>query len=375
MLSGRSAHSSPNTDMLDTLKARWLHGTIHRLAGTGEAGYQGDGGPASVAQLNGPGGLAIGPDNSVYIAEIKSNVIRKVDLQTKRITTVAGCGRRGFSGDGGPAVGAELNGPEGVCVDRFGHIYIADSGNQRIRKVDAATGTITTLAGTGEAGRNVAQGPARTAKLNHPSGVAVDSQGNVYFNDYGNDLIQRIDTQGNLTVYAGTGRPGYSGDGTSARDACISDVYGVAMSETDDLYFIDSLNFAVRKVEQSTGLISTVIGKGRPGPAAEFASLQTAMLGGEAHAKGTIGSKVAHGLDIDSQGNVYVAETGVHRIRMLHKPSGLFFTLAGTGQSGLPVDGTPALSANLDVHGVRVDAEGHLYYLDFLHHVVNVIEF
>lgn len=370
-----SAAGHPEAPTGEALPEDWQAGTIARLAGTGEAGYAGDGGAARSARLNGPAGLAVDEQGNVFIAELRNHAIRRVDAVTGLISTVAGSGERGFAGDGGPATAARLNAPEGVAVDRAGNLYIADSGNQRVRRVDARTGVISTIAGTGETGRELAAGPALATRLNHPSGVAVDSVGNVYFNDYANDVIRRIDTGGRLTVWAGTGRAGFAGDGGPAVRAEINDVYGLCLDRTGALYFVDSLNFRVRRVDARDGLISTVVGDGQPGPVVEFASVAAVRLGGKAHVKGTIGSAVAHGVDVDAAGNVFVADTGAHRIRMLHHASQRFFTVAGSGEGGAAVEGARALASPLETHGVRVGVDGSVYSVDFVHHVVHVVRF
>lgn len=354
---------------------RYLAGTISRFAGTSEAGFDGDGGPARSARLNGPAGLAIDHAGNVFIADLRNHAIRRVEVRTGVMTTVAGCGERGFAGDGGPATEGRLSAPEGVAVDADGNIYIADSGNQRIRKVHARTGTITTIAGTGLPGFDPAVQPAIRARLHHPSGVVADRAGSVYFNDYANDVIRRVDPAGIISTIAGTGKPGFSGDDGPAARAEINDVYGIALDRAGSLFFVDSLNFRVRRIDAATGIISTVLGDGPPGPVVEFAPVVEARLGGRAHAKGTIGSAVAHGVDVDSEGNVFVAETGLHRIRMLHRASGRFFTIAGCGTSGVAVEGQPAREAAIETHGVRVGPDGTLYSVDFQHHFVYAIRF
>lgn len=358
---------------IDLLRCSQENRRIHRLAGTGFPGYSGDGGPAHQACLNGPAGLGIDRQGHLYIADLLNHAIRKVDSSTKIITTVTGNGQRGYSGDGGAATAATLNSPEGVCVDRDGNIYIADSGNQCIRCVDAATGVIRTVAGTGEAGFNEYDGDALTIQLNHPSGVVADRSGGVFFNDYGNDLIRYLSKNGHLETCVGTGVSGYAGDGMDARRACINDVYGIGIDGEDNLYFVDSLNFAIRKVDHQSGIIETVIGKGIPGELKEFVNVEAAYLCGQAHPKGTIGSQVAHGVDVDAKGNIYIAESGIHLLRMVDAETKLYFTIAGNGESGVPEENGAAIQSVIDLHGVRVDAEGRIYIVDFTHHIMSMI--
>ncbi len=224
---------------MNSKDSKWFKAKIYKYAGTGIAGYSGDGGKSDVAKLNGPAGLAIDNDDNVFVAEIHNNIIRKIDAKTGIITTVVGCALNGFDGDGGLAICAKLNGPEGVYVDKDGNIYIADTYNQRIRMVDAQTGIISTIAGTGEAGYNGDNIKARKAKLNHPAGIVVDAKGNVYFNDYKNDRIRKIDQDGMISTYAGTGIYGYSGDGGPAYNGQINDVYGLGIDRNDSIYIMD----------------------------------------------------------------------------------------------------------------------------------------
>ena len=351
------------------------NGRIFRFAGTGEPGYCGDGGPACSAKLNGPAGLAIDKENNIYVADLINCAVRKIDGRKGTILTIAGSGQKGYAGDGGPAASAKLNRPEGIFVDNKQNLYIADSGNHCIRKVDGMTGIINTIAGIGRKGYGGDGGKAKKAILNHPAGVAGDSQGNIYFNDYRNDRIRKIDNQGGISTFAGTGVPGYSGDGDQANQATINDVYGLAIDKEDNLYLIDSLNFAVRKIEAATGIISTLIGKGRPGPVVEFSSVSDSFIGGKPHPKGAIGSEVPHAIEIDSHGNLFIGETGTHRIRMANKNRQCLLTIAGSGNPGWTGDNGPARQANLEVHGLRIDSRGRLFFVDFIHHVIRVIEF
>jgi len=353
----------------------WLNGTISRIAGTGEPGYSGDGGPACQAKLNGPAGLSIDSQDNLYVADLINCRIRKIDNKTGTMVTVAGSGQRGYEGDGGLATQAKLNRPEGVFVDDKSNIFVADSGNHCIRKIDGKTGIIKTIAGIGREGFGGDGGKAEKAILNHPAGVVADSRGHIYFNDYRNDRIRRIDTQGIILTYAGTGVPGYSGDGGPADTAAINDVYGLAIDKGNNLYFIDSLNFAVRKIDAGTGIISAVVGKGRPGRVIEFSPVLESFLGGHPHPKGTIGSEVPHALEIDPQGNVFIGETGIHRIRMVHKTKQYLLTVAGSGKPGWTGDDGPARQADLEVHGLRMDSKGRLFFVDFIHHVIRVISF
>ena len=200
----------------DNLRIRKVDstGTISTVAGTGARGSSGDGGPATAAQLRSPSKVALDGAGNLYIADTNNQRIRKVD-STGTISTVAGTGAAGFSGDGGPATTAQLSFPWDMAVDGAGNLYIADTNNQRIRKVDS-TGTISTVAGTGAAGFSGDGGPATAAQLHGPSKVALDGAGNLYIADWLNNRIRKVDSTGTISTVAGTGEWGFSGDGGPA---------------------------------------------------------------------------------------------------------------------------------------------------------------
>ena len=237
-------------------------GTITTVAGTGNAGFSGDGGPATNAQFYYPRGVAVDGAGSLYIADFWNHRIRRVD-GAGTITTVAGTGSRGFSGDGGPAADAQLNLPSGVAVDGAGSLYIADFWNHRIRRVDAA-GTITTVAGTGNAGFSGDGGPAANAQLRYPETVAVDGAGSLYIAYRWNHRIRKVDAAGTITTVAGTGSRGFSGDGGPAADAQLNLPSGVAVDRAGSLYIADHWNSRIRKVD-AAGTITTVAGSGSYG--------------------------------------------------------------------------------------------------------------
>ncbi|MEU6811672.1 RICIN domain-containing protein [Streptomyces sp. NPDC046831] len=221
-------------------------GKISTVAGTGAAGFRGDGGPATAAQLNLPLGVAVDSTGALHIAEYYNHRVRKV-APDGVISTVAGTGAAGFRGDGGPAVSAQLNGLHGVVVDGAGNLYIADLGNHRIRKV-TADGNISTVAGTGVAGFSGDDGPAVSAKLNNPVGVAVDSAGTLYVCDYGNHRVRKVAADGVISTVAGTGAAGYGGEGGPAAAAQMNGPRKVAVDCVDTLYITDHLNNRIRKV-------------------------------------------------------------------------------------------------------------------------------
>ena len=217
-------------------------GTITTVAGTGEGGFSGDGGPAVEAALFVAAGVAVDGSGNLFIADSWNRRIRRVD-PAGTITTVAGTGERSFSGDGGPAVEAGLSFPVGVAVDGSGNLFIADYGNHRIRRVDPA-GTITTIAGTGEEGFSGDGGPAVEAALSFPAGVAVDGSGNLFISDSRNHRIRRVDPAGTITTVAGTGERSFSGDGGPAVEAGLSFPVGVAVDGSGNLFIADRVQAA-----------------------------------------------------------------------------------------------------------------------------------
>ena len=234
-------------------------GVVSTFAGNGTPGFGGDGGVALNAELNGPQAIAIDSAGNIYIADSKNNRVRRVDVNGF-ITTVAGSGTAGFSGDGGAATTAELNGPQGIALDSAGDIFIADSQNNRVRRVDVH-GLISTVAGNGAAGFSGDTGAATSAELNVPVGVAVDVVGNLFIADALNNRVRKVSTAGAITTLAGSGIAGYSGDGAAATLAKIDYPSGVAVDSGGGVYFADLENFRVRKIDTS-GLISTVAGTG-----------------------------------------------------------------------------------------------------------------
>ena len=327
-------------------------GNISTVAGNGTAGYSGDDGLATAANLSVPEAVAVDSAGNIYIADTFNCVIRRVAASTGYISTVAGNGTRGYSGDGGPATIAELYMPTGVAVDVAGNIYFAD--NQRIRKVTASTGIITTVAGSGVQGYSGDGGPATSAELNWPWAVAVDAVGNIYFTDTDNQRIRKVAVStGIITTVAGTGTPGYSGDGEPATSAELNSPFGIAVDAAGNIYFADYFNNRVRKVTVSTGDISTVAGNGTQGFSGDGATATSAEI--------YYPTSVA----LDTVGNIYIADDVNDRIRKVTASTGIIQTVAGTGSTGYSGDGGPATGGELFwPYGVAVDTSGNIYIAD-----------
>jgi sugar lactone lactonase YvrE len=335
-----------------------VSGTITTVAGNGTPGFSGDGGPATNAGLPEPYGVAVDAAGNLYIVDINNHRVRKVSV-SGTITTVAGNGTPGFSGDGGPATNARLAYPTGVAVDAAGNLYIADRLNSRVRKV-STSGTITTVAGDGSAGFSGDGGPATNAQLAGPYGVAVDAAGNLYIADFQNSRVRKVSTSGTITTVAGDGSFGFSGDGGPATNAQLAGPNGVAVDAAGNLYIADINNHRVRKVSTS-GTITTVAGNGTPGFSGDGGPATNARL------------RPPTGVAVDAAGNLYIADIFNQRVRKV-STSGTITTVAGTGIYGFSGDGGPATNARLAYpSGVAVDAAGNLYIADQNNHRVRKV--
>lgn len=322
---------------------------IRTVAGTGGAGSDGDGGLAIAAEVNGPRGIVFDSDGNLYISDTDGNRVRKVDHATGEIMTVAGNGTRGYSGDSGPAISAQLSEPMGLAF-RAGELYIADSANSRVRKVDAM-GKITTVAGTMSYGFSGDLGPATSAELQGPSGLAFDSNGNLYIADSANNRIRRVDTSGYISTVAGTGTAGYSGDGGLAASAELSHPLDVAFDGNGNLYISDMLNSSIRMID-TFGKIGTVAGLGSQG---------YPMDGAQADAYG-LGSPC--GLAFDLEGNLYVSDCLYARVYRIDT-SGILTFVAGNSSSFFGGDGGLATVAGINFpNDVAIDGNGTLYIAD-----------
>ncbi len=338
-------------------------GTIVTAAGDGIEGYTGDNGPATAAELNSPGGVAVDSAGDLFIADQDNNVVREVVKATGQIITIAGDGIAGYSGDGGPATSAELNDPRDIAVDSAGDVFIADLGNNVIREVVAATGEIITVAGDGIAGYSGDGGPATTAELNAPRGITVDSAGNLFFADTNNNRIREVvKATGEIITIAGDGTAGYSGDGGPATAAEISYPNTVVVDPAGDVFFSDENNFRIREVVKATGKILTIAGNGTAGYSGDGGPATSAELNG------------AVGIALDSLGDVLIAEVYNNRVREVVKATGDIITVAGDGTAGYSGDGGPATAASLNgPYRVTVDSAGDLFVADAYNDVIREV--
>ena len=318
-------------------------GNINAFAGNGTCCMSGDGGPATSGYLAGPLGLAVDSQNNLYIADSNNQRIRKVS--GGNISTVAGSGNFGFAGDGGAALSASLRTPAGIAFDPSGNLLIADQYNGRIRSVNG--GNISTVAGGGSIGDG---GPAPFASLGLPGAVAKDSSGNVYFADGTNNRIREISASGVVSTVAGTGVQGYSGDDAAATSAMLSNPTSLTLDSSGNLYIYDAGNFRIRKVDTG-GNITTVAGNG------------TCCYSGDTGTATSAQINYGYGIAVDGSGNVYIADTNNQRIRKVS--GGNITTVAGTGTYGYSGDNAAATSANLaSPQGVAVDGSGNIFIAD-----------
>jgi len=327
-------------------------GGIATYAGTGTQGYTGDGGAATAAQIRRPQGVAVASNGDVYFTDTANHAIRKVSAATGIISTVAGIGAPGSTGDGGAATAARLSAPEDVFVTSVGNLYIADTGNHKIRKVTASTGIITTVAGNGTPGSLGDGGAATAARLNSPRGIAVASNGDFYIGDRSNNKVRKVTAStGRISTYAGTGTAGYSGDGGAATSAMLNLLQGLHLAGNGDLYIADAANNRIRKVTASTGIITTIAGTG------------TAGFSGDGGAATSARISAPEAVEMDSAGNLYIADTGNHRIRWV-AAGGTISTVAGNGTAGFSGDGGSPTAAMFDTpRGIGIDSSSGAYYI------------
>ncbi len=334
--------------------------TITTVAGNGTPGFTGDGAAATAAQLNAPTGVAVDGAGNLFIADADNNRIRKV-TPGGSITTVAGTtGFGGFSGDGGAATDAQLFYPAGVAVDGSGNLFIADFRNNRARKVTPG-GSITTVAGDGTQNFGGDASTITPAQLYEPYGVAVDAGGNLFIAAQGNNRIRKVTPGGSITTVAGTGSDGFSGDGGAATAAQLYAPAGVAVDADGNLFIGDYANHRIRKVTPG-GIISTVAGDGTQG------------FGGDGGAATAAQLNRPSGVAVDAGGNLFIADYGNHRIRKV-TPGGIITTVAGfTSTGGFSGDGGAATAAQLNrPSGVAVDAGGNLFIADFNNHRIRKV--
>jgi sugar lactone lactonase YvrE len=333
-------------------------GIIGTFAGTGNAGFSGDNGAATAAMLSAPASVAVDAQFNVFVADTANQRVRRIDGHSGIITTVAGNGTAGSGGDGGPAIAAMLNTPKSIALDASGNLTIADTGNGLIRRVSASSGIISTVAGSGVSSFSGDAGPAATAQFAKLRGVALDSSGNVYLADTGNCRVRRIvASTGYVSTVAGSGAAGpscglFAGDNGPATEARLDAPGDVAVDSNGNLFIADTGNARIRKVDVSSGIITTVAGGG---------TVDAGSDGGLATAAKLVSPG---GLAVDGSGDVLFSDTGGNRVRSV-SAGGIITTLAGNGQAGFSGDNGPATAAMLNgPAGIALDSTGNLYIAD-----------
>lgn len=317
--------------------------SFETIAGTGVAGFSGDGGPGIQAQVNNPYGLVTGPDGALYFCEIGNHRVRRLDRKTGLISTAAGSGQKGYAGDGGPALQASLNEPYEVRFDRAGNMFFAEMQNHVVRRVDAKTRIISTVAGTGTPGFAGDGGPASKAQLRQPHSIAFDAQGRLLICDIGNHRIRRVDlSSGAIETWAGTGDRQPTPDGAPVAGTPLNGPRAIAVAPNGDLFLVLREGNAVYRIDSRTQRIFHVAGTGETGYTGDGGPAKVAKLAGP------------KGISVAPDGSLYLADTENHAIRRIDPGTGIITTVFGDGRRG-------TLSRP---HGIFVAADAKVYIAD-----------
>lgn len=335
---------------------------ITTFAGNGTKGFSGDGGPASAAQLSDPNGIARGPDGALYICDTMNHRVRKV-TPDGRITTVAGNGTKGYSGDGGPALSATLNEPYEVRFDRAGNVCWVERLNHCIRELDVKTGRIRTLAGNGTSGFSGDNGPATAAQLSEPHSLAFDRDDNLYIADVRNHRVRKVDRRtGVITTLLGNGKRELPADGAKlGADTPVSGPRALDVGRDGSLWLALREGHAVLRLDLARGTVHRVAGTGEKGFSGDGGPALAAKLNGP------------KGVSVAPNGDIYVVDTENHVIRAIDVKSGTIRLIAGTGTRGDGPEGDPTRCALARPHGVYVDRDGACYIGDTETHRVRVV--
>jgi Secretion system C-terminal sorting domain len=335
-------------------------GHIFTVAGNGTAGYSGDGAAATAAELNATEGVWGDAAGNIYFSDMDNYVVRKVAATTGIITTIAGNGSSGYSGDGGPGTAAEIGRPYGLCADAVGNVYFADPPNNVVRRIDAVTGFISTVAGGGSSLGD--GGPATAAQVTTPICTYLDATGNLFI--AAGARIRRVDaTTGIITTIAGTGSSGYSGDGGPATLAQLaSSAAGMAIDAAGNLFFADRGNNVIRRIDAGTGFISTAVGTGSSGYSGDGGSATAATLNGPI------------GIGFDPDWNLIVSDNQNNYIRRVDATTNIITTIAGNGSWGeITSEGLAAIGAPVHPEFIYVDGGGTIFYSDYGRKICKIV--
>ena len=334
------------------------------IAGTGSPGFAGDGGRGDQAQLNNPYGLVIGPGGALYICDIDNHAIRRLDMKTRKLTTVAGTlGKKGYAGDGGPATKAELNQPYEIRFDKAGNMFFVEMPNHVVRRVDRKTGLISTIAGTGQPGFGGDGGPAVKAQMRQPHSIAFDPQGRLMICDIGNHRVRRVDLKtGIMETWLGTGEKTATPDGAPLQGTAVNEPRALDLDPQGNLYLALRGGNAVYQVDVAAGKFKHLAGTGEKGYDGDGGDARKAKLSGP------------KGIAWSPDGGVYIADTESHTIRRIDLKSGVISTVIGTGVRGNGPDGDPLHCLTSRPHGIFVDRQGVIYVGDSEAHRVRMLK-
>jgi sugar lactone lactonase YvrE len=357
-LLGESLLSATATGSLPVLDP----GNINTVAGDGDWIYRGDGVAATAAPIFLPTGVVTDALGNIFLSDSNNNRIRRVDVVTGLISTVAGTGTSGYNGDNIPATQAMVSTPAGLAIDGAGNLYFADTGNHIIRRIDAVTGIITTVAGTpGVQGYSGDSQAATSARLTFPEGVALDVSGNLYLADTGDNAVRKVDTSGTITTIAGTGVPGYNGDGIAATTAQLNNPWNITVAPDGSLYIADLDNHRIRRIAGS-GVIATVAGTGVSGFSGDGSAATSAQL------------KAPAAVVLDPAGNLYIADSGNNRVRKVYATTSVIQTIAGDADESFAGDtGIANKAALYGPYALFFHGSGNLFIADLFHNRIREV--
>ncbi len=337
--------------------------SVSTFAGNGQKGYSGDGGPAASAMINDPFGVVRGPDGAIWFCEYGGQRIRRVD-QDGKITLIAGNGQKGYSGDGGPATAATFNLPHELRFGpKRGNLFVVDMQNHAVRKIDVKTGVITTVAGTGQPGYSGDGGPADKAQLKQPHSIQFSPDGkHLYICDIGNHVIRRIDMKTKrIETFAGTGKAGDTPDGSPLRGTPLRGPRSLDFDRKGDLWLCTREGNQVFRFDMKAGVIRHVVGSGKKGFSTESQPAKQAALNGP------------KGVAVDSKGDAWIVDTESHSIRVYRTATDTLELAVGTGKKHDGPDGDPLKCGLARPHGVWVDDDGKVFIGDSENHRVRVL--
>jgi streptogramin lyase len=334
---------------------------ISTFAGNGSKGFSGDGGPAIQAQLNDPTGIARGPDGALYICDTGNHRIRRV-TPDGRIATVAGAGQRGWTGDGGPATAAQLNEPYEVRFDAAGHVFWVERLSHTVRRLDSKTGIITTIAGNGTAGFSGDNGPANRAQLSDPHSIGFDKKGDLFICDVKNHRVRRVDMKtGKIFTFAGTGEKKAPAASAPLASAPLFGPRALDFDSAGRLWLALREGNAILKLDRDRSTVDLAAGSGKRGFAGDDGPAPAASLSGP------------KGLSVAPNGDVYLADTENHCVRMIDAKSGTMRLVAGTGMRGDGSETDPLHCKLARPHGIFVERDGTIFIGDSENHRVRII--